>query len=102
MPLIRGGQQRRYLAGSIVNFVSLAELHALVSNGAALARMLWVRTEKRPPTAGCGGVNRCPAPTTSPAWRPARCLVFRGAFAPLSTNTRASLKIFGFVGQVGQ
>jgi hypothetical protein len=82
--------------------VFLAELHALVSNGAALARMLWVRTEKRPPTAGCGGVNRCPAPTTSPAWRPARCLVFRGAFAPLSTNTRVSLKIFGFVGHVGR
>ena len=25
-----------------------------------------------------------------------------GAFAPLSTNTRASLKIFGFVGHVGR
>ena len=47
-------------------------------------------------------LDRCPAPTTSPAWRPARYLVFRGAFAPLSTNTRASLKFFGFVGQVGQ
>ena len=23
-------------------------------------------------------VTQCPAPTTSPAWRPARCLVFRG------------------------
>ena len=44
-----------------------------------------------------GPSTQCPAPTTSPAWRPARCLVFRGASAPLSTNTRASLKIFRIV-----
>ena len=31
------------------------------------------------PAGGC--LTECPAPTTSPAWRPARCLVFRGAFA---------------------
>ena len=49
-----------------------------------------------------GPSTQCPAPTTSPAWRPARCLVFRGASAPLSTNTHASLKIFGFVGRVGR
>jgi hypothetical protein len=34
MPLIRSGQQRRYLAGSIVNVVFLAEFHALASYGA--------------------------------------------------------------------
>jgi len=39
-------------------------------------------------------------PTTSTAWRPSRYLVFRGAFAPLSTDTSASLEIRGFVGQV--
>ena len=47
-------------------------------------------------------LDQCPAPTTSPAWRSARYLVFRSVFALLSTNTRASLKIFGFVGQVGR
>lgn len=55
---------------------------------------------RRPPAAVVA--RPCPAPTTSPAWRPARYLVFRGAFAPLSTNTGQSLKIFGFVGRVGQ
>lgn len=36
------------------------------------------------------------------AWRPARYLVFRSVFALLSTNTRGSLKIFGFVGRDGR
>jgi len=39
-----------------------------------------------PPLTGSRGCSiRCPAPTTSPAWRPARYLVIRSAIAPLST-----------------
>ena len=54
------------------------------------------------PTADCRGVHRCPAPRTSPAWRPAPVWCYRDAFAPLSTNTSGSLKTFDFVGQIAK
>jgi hypothetical protein len=47
------------------------------------------------PRRGCS--IRCPAPTTSPAWRPARCLMFRARSRSLSTNTQASWKMCSFV-----
>lgn len=103
--LIRLGQQLRNLADSIVEDGAIAVLHPFASQGAPLGGDSVGANRRRtwPPIIGTVWLlDPCPAPTTSPAWRPARYLVFRGAFAPLSTNTGQSLKIFGFVGRVGQ
>ena len=93
---VHGDIPRRDFLDGIVNIWFLAPLHVLASEGAQPGEDD-VGVDKRRGVAAVVARPNVQAPTTSPAWRPARYLVIRSAFAPLSTNTQASWIMCSFV-----